>query len=78
MNKYGPIFDAFAYNTPPIRVDATQVNNLIQFQIFDNDTQSFDSSQFVVTTNDTNFFVSADLVNNIFYFNFKGFVLGLA
>jgi hypothetical protein len=73
LNKFGPLFDNYAYTTGPVRVDATQLNSLVQFQIYDNDTQSFDSTQFTVTTNDTNFYVTVDAARNTFSLNFKGY-----
>ncbi len=64
-----------AYTTPVVRVDATQIQNLIYFKINDKDVSdlsSFNPTLYTFSTNDTNFKVQLDSSKNQFGFNFKG------
>ena len=72
-NKYAPQFELNSFTTPVIRVDKTYVSNLISFMVVDKDEAPISLvSAFTVTSNDSNFFVTSDLNNNKFIFNFKG------
>lgn len=76
-NKYDPFFSQPVFVTPPIRVDKHEYLNLLAFGVFDRDlvvdnVNENRVSAFTVITNDTNFFVTQDLTNNQFLFNFRG------
>ena len=71
-----------AYTTQIVRVDKTELLNLIYFKISDKDTDTagfvFNPALYTFATNDSNFFVQLDQSKNQYSFNFRGFVFQLS
>lgn len=61
-----------------MRVDKTELLNMVYFKISDKDTDTtgsnFNPSLYTFATNDSNFFVQLDQSKNQYSFNLRGFV----
>lgn len=70
MNKFNPVFSLYAYTTEPLSVAVTN-KQLLEFSVYDKDTQSFNVDNFNVVANDSLFEVVPDTARNVFLLRLK-------
>lgn len=78
INNYNPQFYLPVFTTEPIRVNVTNANNILKFQIYDSDTRSNNVTQFTNVFvqnkfNNLNFFVRSNSSDNTFTLGFNGY-----